>query len=164
MQRRSLVVLGVLMCLAGCSDATDEGAPMVAPDQTSLAHHSAHRGSLTAHERSLATTIARHRQRQVTGTFVGATAYATHGTPFDPGSACDLDKRFLNIRLVWEADANFIHSFMPHSPPDGPRKDLLLTVDPATGHTCEAGAGYRDVGAAAGEALLYGAWPDPADG
>lgn len=132
--------------------------------QPSLVGPSSHRGSLTGRERSLATRLARHQQGKVVGTFIGATAFGTHGTPFDPGSACDLDKHFLNIRLVWKADANFTHSFPPGSPPDGPRKDLLITVDPSTGKVCETGAGYRNVGAAPTETLLYGDWPDPKDG
>ena len=74
-----------------------------------------------------------------------------------------MDKRFLNIRLVWKADANFTHSQLPGIP-DGPRKDLLMTVDQRTHHICETGAGYRNVGAAAGEMLLYGQWPSKADG
>jgi hypothetical protein len=74
-----------------------------------------------------------------------------------------VDKRFLNIRLVWKADANFAHSHLPGIP-DGPRKDLLMTVDQKTHHICETGAGYRNVGAAAGETLLYGHWPSKADG
>jgi hypothetical protein len=41
-------------------------------------------GSLTVAERSEATAIAKHEQRKVTGTFIGATAFITQGTPFDP--------------------------------------------------------------------------------
>jgi hypothetical protein len=54
----------------------------------------------------------------VIGTFIDATAFASH-----------VDRRFVNIRLVWMADANFLHSHPPDSPPDGPRKELLITVD-----------------------------------
>jgi hypothetical protein len=100
----------------------------------------------------------------VIGTFIGATAFVSDGTPFDPGSACDVDRRFVNIRLVWMADANFVHSHPPDSPPDGPRKDLLITVDATSARICAIGAGYRNVGAASSETLLYGEWPDPADG
>ena len=165
MRLRSLVVIGVLMGLMGCGHGADDSARETAPSPTtSTAHPDRHQGTLTARERSLATAMAKRRQRQVIGTFVGATAFVTQGTPFDPGSACDVDKRFLNIRLVWEADANFTHSHPADSPPDGPRKDLVMTVDETTQHVCETGAGYRNVGAAARETLLYGQWPSPADG
>jgi len=100
----------------------------------------------------------------VTGTFVGATAFRTIGTAYDGRSACDVRRPTLTIRLVWQADADFVHSFPPNSPPDGPRKAQLITVDPVTRKVCEAGAAYRNVGAAAGETLLYGRWPDPKDG
>jgi hypothetical protein len=161
---RSVVVVGALVCVVGCGHRADDGLSKLAATQSPTAHLSVQHGSLTADERSLATTIAKRQQRKVTGTFVGATAFATHGTPFDQASACDVDKRFVNIRLVWKADANFTHSYLPNSPPDGPRKDLLVTVDPTTGHICESGAGYRNVGAAASETLLYGQWPSRADG
>ena len=123
-----------------------------------------HQGTLTARERLEATAIAKRQQRKLTGTFVGATAFITHGTPFDRDSACDVDERFLDIRLVWQADANVTHSHLPNSPPDGPRKELLMTVDPTTRHTCETGARYRNVGAAETETLLYGEWPSGANG
>lgn len=119
---------------------------------------------LSRAELSLATRIAKHRQREVTGTFIGATAFATHGTPFDRGSACDTDRRYVNVRLVWKADANFVHGGVAGAPPDGPRKAALITVDAKTGHICESGAMYAHVGAAPYETLLYGQWPDPADG
>ena len=67
-------------------------------------------------------------------------------------------------RLVWKADANFTHSHLPGGPADGPRKDLLMTVDQRTSQICETGAGYRNVGADPGETLLYGRWPSKADG
>jgi hypothetical protein len=163
MRLRSFVVIGLLMCLVGCGPRGDESAPTTAPSRSSSAHPGDHQGSLTAHERSLATAIAKREQRKVIGPFIGATAFATQGTPFDRGSDCDVDKRFLNIRLVWKADANFAHSHLPGIP-DGPRKDLLMTVDQKSHHICETGAGYRNVGAAAGETLLYGHWPSKADG
>lgn len=142
----------------------EQTAPTIAPSRLSSAHPSDHHGSLTARERSLATAIAKREQSKVTGTFIGATAFITQGTPFDRGSDCDVNKRFLNIRLVWKADANFTHSHLPNSPPDGPRKDLLMTVDQRTHDLCETGAGYRNVGATARESLLYGEWPSKADG
>lgn len=142
----------------------EQTAPTTPPSRTSTAQPGDHhQGSLTAPERSLATAIAKREQAQVTGTFIGATAFVTQGTPFDRGSDCDVNKRFLNIRLVWKADANFTHSHLP-GVPDGPRKDLLMTVDQRTRQACETGAGYRNVGADAGETLLYGEWPSKADG
>ena len=162
---RAVVVVGVLTSLVGCGQrAEDHGALKTAPSPSATAHLDVYKGSLTARERTLATAIAKRQQRKVNGTFIGATAFVTQGTPFDRGSACDVDKRFLNIRLVWKADASFTHSHLPNSPPDGPRKDLLMTVEEATHHICETGAGYRRVGAGAHESLLYGQWPSPADG
>ncbi|MGY2876003.1 hypothetical protein ACVW00_003193 [Marmoricola sp. URHA0025 HA25] len=166
MPLRSFGVLGLLICVSGCSQPAREAGSehrSTATPHVSVAQD-AHLGTLTARERSWAARIARREQRKVVGTFVGATAFATRGTPFDPGEPCDLDKRFIDIRLVWSAGANFVHSHTPGSPPDGPRKDLLMTVDPANGHVCQTGAGYRDVGAGDDETLLYGQWPDPADG
>lgn len=163
MRLRSAGVVGVLMCLAGCGNS----APPEVTRQTTphpAVQQRAHQGSLTAQERTLATKIAKRQQREVIGTFIGATAFATHGTPFGPGSACDLAKSLLNVRLVWKADANFVHSHMPNSPPDGPRKGALITVDPTNGHVCVTGAQYREVGADDNETLLYGEWPGPADG
>jgi hypothetical protein len=164
MSLRSAAVAAVVICLAGCSHPVDSVAPRPEPtDHAGAATLPAHRGSLPRDERALATRIAKHQQAKVTGTFVGATAFATYGTPFDRGSTCDVDQRFVNVRLVWEADADFTHGGTPNGPPDGPRKAVLITVDPATGRVCETGARYREVGAADGETLLYGAWPDPAD-
>jgi hypothetical protein len=142
----------------------EQTAPMTAPSRSPSAHPDHHHGALTAQERSLATAIAKREQRKVIGTFIGATAFFTQGTPFDRGSDCGVDKRFLNIRLVWKADANFTHSHKPNSPPDGPRKELLMTVDQRTHDLCETGARYRNVAAAADETLLYGEWPSKADG
>lgn len=165
---RPVGVVAALICLVGCGPGADEAVPT--PVATTAAPHRAparlvdHRGSLSPADRDLATGVARREERKVTGTFVGATAFATRGTPFDRDSACDVDRRFVTIRLVWESDANFVHSHAPGAPPDGPRKDLLITVDPTTGDVCETGAGYRRVGANARETLLYGEWPDPADG
>jgi hypothetical protein len=163
MRLRSFVVVGVLMCLMGCAPRGDESAPTMAPSRSSTAHPGDHQGPLTTQERALTTARAKRQQRTVIGTFIGATAFVTQGTPFDRGSDCDVDKRFLNIRLVWKADANFTHSHLPGIP-DGPRKDLLMTVDQRTHHICETGAGYRNVGPSAGETLLYGQWPSKADG
>jgi hypothetical protein len=117
----------------------EQPAPTTTPTPEPANHH---QGSLTARERSLATAIAKREQAQVRGTFIGATAFVTQGTPFDRGSACDVNKHFLNIRLVWKADANFTHSDLGDGLPDGPRKDLLMTVDQETRQTCETGAGY----------------------
>ena len=165
MRLRSVVALFVsCICVVGCAHRADESASKPAATRSPAAHRPVLQASLTAHEHSLAMKIAKHQQRKVIGTFIGATAFATNGTPFDPGSACDVDKRFVNIRLVWKADANFTHSHVDGSVPDGPRKDALITVDPTTGHICESGAGYRNVGAAASETLLYGQCPNRADG
>lgn len=173
---RAMAVTFVAMALTGCSSGSTGHSPASADGHTgrpgpaitsSASPHvdrRAHLGSLTDTERSEATEIAKRQQRKVTGTFIGATAFITRGTPFDPGSACDTNDRFLNIRLVWKADANFTHGHTPGSPPDGPRKDLVLTVDSLTGRICETGAGYRNVGAEDAETLLYGEWPSKADG
>jgi hypothetical protein len=175
---RAIAVVFLAVMLTACSTggtgqpalSTAAHAPgeqttqTTAPRRSSSAQPGDHHGSLTAQERSLATAIAKREQGKVIDTFIGATAFITQGTPFDQGSDCDLNKRFLNIRLVWNADANFTHSHLPNSPPDGPRKDLLMTVDQRTHGLCETGAGYRNVGAAAGETLLYGHWPSKADG
>jgi hypothetical protein len=59
-----------------------------------------------------------------------------------------------------EGKRDFTHGGVPGGlPPDGPRKALLLAVDPLTGDVCGTSAKYRDVGAAAAETLLYGHWP-----
>src|SRR6476469_7288084 len=79
-------------CAAGgghhlvASPAADDRGPRTS-HPTTLSRTSAprpadrHQGSLTAGERSLATAVAKQEQAQVTGTFVGATAFATWGTP-----------------------------------------------------------------------------------
>jgi hypothetical protein len=173
---RVIALVLVTMSLTACSSGSTgpspgsangrehQAAPTITSSPPSRADGGDHHGSLTANERSEATAIAKRQQRKVTGTFVGATAFVTRGTPFDRGSTCDGEERFLNIRLVWKADANFTHSHFPNSPPDGPRKELLMTVDPTTRQVCETGAKYRNVGAAASETLLYGEWPNKEDG
>lgn len=88
-------------------------APTTAPSWAVSAHPRDHHGSLTDRERSVATAIAKREQRKVIGTFIGAKAFVTRGTPFDRGSDCDVNKPFLDIRLVWKADANFTHSHLP---------------------------------------------------
>jgi hypothetical protein len=105
--------------------------------------------ALSPSEFTLASATARQAESTVTGTFIGATAYVAQGA----------DRCPVHIRLVWKADANFVHGGVPGLPPDGPRKALLLSVDPQTGDVCGTSAKYRDVGAAAGETLLYGDWP-----
>lgn len=174
---RAIAGLFLVVVLTACSAGGAEGpnhspvsqgrtgeALTSAPGPSSEPRAADHRGSLTAGERSLATALARRAQRKVIGTFIGATAFVTRGTPFDPGSVCDVDRLFLDIRLVWKADANFTHSHPPGSPSDGPRKSLLMTVDPATHDVCESGAAYRHVGASDRETLLYGEWPGKAAG
>ena len=176
MRAIALVFVTMTLTLTACSSGStehspgstdgrkDQTAPTLTSSPSSRADRGEHAGSLTAPERSEATEIAKRQQRMVTGTFIGATAFITRGTPFDRGSACDTHERFLNIRLVWKADANFTHSHKPNSPPDGPRKELVITVDQSTRHICETGAGYRKVGADDTETLLYGEWPSKADG
>jgi len=121
-------------------------------------------GSLDGADHALALRIAHEQQRKVKGTFIGATAFTSTGTPFDPQGQCDNGMAYLNVRLVWKADANFVHGGVPGGPPDGPRKALLVTADRGTGKVCEIGAMYRAVGANPGETLLYGTWPNKADG
>jgi hypothetical protein len=156
----------LLLCATGCHHGGGSAQrPVASPSSDEHASpFPTHRGSLSAHEKALATRLAKHQQRAVIGTFIGATAFVTTGTPFDRGSECDVDRPVLNIRLVWEADANFVHSHVDGSPPDGPRKAGLIVVDPRTGQICEVGARYRHVGARPRETLLYGEWPVSADG
>ena len=68
----------------------EQTAPTTAPSRSSSAHPGDHRRSLTPQERSLATAIAKREQSKVIGTFIGATAFVTQGTPFDRGSDCDV--------------------------------------------------------------------------
>ena len=91
--------------------------------------------SLSAYERSVAVRTAKEVQAGVKGTFIGATAIASNGRVpgWDSQHACG-DGRLVRIRLVWKADANFVHSGVPGGPPDGPRKALLVTIDPVTGN------------------------------
>jgi hypothetical protein len=119
---------------------------------------------MTSGDRALATRIARDEQRKVTGTFLGATAFTSAGTPFDPQGQCGNGGPYLNVRLVWKADASFTHGAVPGGPTDGPRKALVFTASPATGEVCGTVAIYRNVGAGPGETLLYGTWPNEADG
>jgi hypothetical protein len=48
------------------------------------------------------------------------------------------DVRLVHLDLVWKKDANFIHSGARGAPRDGPRKALLLTLDPGTGTSAPA--------------------------
>jgi hypothetical protein len=106
--------------------------------------------ALSSSEYAGAVSAAKQVQRTVTGTFIGATAFVVPEAGICP----------VHVRLVWDKDANFVHGGVPgHLPPDGPRKALLLTVNPLTGDVCGTSAKYRDVGPAAGETLLYGRWP-----
>jgi hypothetical protein len=149
--RRAVMVLGVVVAVvlagAGTWVALGRGG--------SPGRH----GSLSAQEYALAVKTARHLQTEVTGTFIGATAFATNGRvrPWDYGHACP-DTRLLHLRLVWKADATFGHAGFG-GPPDGPRKAWLVTVDPHTNGVCEQAAKYRGVGAPSYETLLYGHWP-----
>ncbi len=152
MQGKHLAVVAIcLVALTACG-SSDGAAP------------SSRLGSFDSTDHALALRIAREQQSKVTGTFVGATVFPSTGGPFDPQGQCDHGKSYLNIRLVWDADASFIHGGVPGGPPDGPRKALIITVERGTGAVCEIGATYRDVGANPGETLLYGTWPNRADG
>jgi hypothetical protein len=163
---RDVVVQAAFVRLLGdtLSLYGDDGSPLATferagPDSTPTSRPSNHHGSLSASEYSLAVAAATQIQSKVTGTFIGATAVATGGP----------ERCSLHIRLVWKKDANFVHSHLgqpvgqrsggPGLLPDGPRKALLVAVDPQTGDVCGTGAKYRDVGAAADETLLYGHWP-----
>lgn len=60
------------------------------------------------------------QQRKVAGTFVGATAFTTVGEPYGHDWSFSTDRRPLDIRLAWDADANFVHSHPAFgSAPDG---------------------------------------------
>jgi hypothetical protein len=150
--RRAGVVLAAILALA----AVVVGTWVILGRRDSSGPH----GSLTARESSLATATAKHLQAEVTGTFIGATAFASHGRvhPFSYDQGCP-NTRLVHLRLVWKDDANFTHGAVAGAPRDGPRKAWLVTVDPHTGHVCQSGAKYRDVGAAPRETLLYGNWP-----
>ncbi|MCW2772258.1 MAG: hypothetical protein JWN91_584 [Nocardioides sp.] len=67
------------------------------PRPTADAH-----GSLSEAEYSLATQVAKDRQAEVTGTFIGATAV------IDPDRPCELQ-----VSLVWKRDASFTHGGVP---------------------------------------------------
>lgn len=63
------------------SQARTGETPTSAPGPSSDLRPADHHGSLTADERSRATALARREQRTVIGTFIGATAFVTRGTP-----------------------------------------------------------------------------------
>jgi hypothetical protein len=117
-------------------------------------------GTLSAHEYSLALTEAKKIQANVKGTFIGATAFAGGRVrPFNVGHDCP-DVRLVHVRVVWKRDANFAHLDSPGGAPhDGPRRALLMTLDPKTGDECAGTARYSHVAAAPFETLLYGQWP-----
>lgn len=119
----------------------------------------ADRGSLTGGEYDLAVDTAKQIQGGVEGTFVGATAISSeqHRPPCDEDAGCP-DKRLVYIRLIWNADANFVHSG-PVTRPDGPHKALLIAVDPDTDDIVSRAAAYRSVAPDAAETLLYGHRP-----
>jgi hypothetical protein len=116
-------------------------------------------GSLTAEEYALAVDTAKQVQGEVDGTFIGATAIASgqHRDPCDKDAGCP-DKRLVYLRLVWDADASFVHSG-PVNRPDGPHKALLIAVDPRTQEIAARGASYWSVAAGESETLLYGHGP-----
>lgn len=96
------------------------------------------------------------------GTFVGAVASREVLTrDAQTGTRCRA-RHVLTVRVVWKADANFVHGGVPGAPPDGPLKGALIYVDPSTKHICAQGATYRSLGARPDERLLYGSRPvDP---
>jgi hypothetical protein len=164
----TMMLVGAALAIStGCADSTassahpSDGPSSVAgtptpsgPPRTS--------GDLPRRDLATALRIARHQQRKITGTFVGATAFLSKRSPFAEGSACDRHHRIFTVRLVWEADANFVHGGADLASPDGPRKALLFDVDPRSGEICDTWAKYRAVGARSVETLLYGTWPtDP---
>ena len=172
---RVFLVVALSVTLAACSSTSSEQSTSSSAAQTQAEQHAPtprgtasrppdHPGSLTTRQRSIATRIAKREQAKVTGTLIGATGFVTRGRPRDPGSHCGVNKRFLNVRLVWKADANFSHGSVDNVPPDGPRKEFVVTVNQENLEVCEAESRYRNVGADAGETLLYGKWPATANG
>lgn len=118
--------------------------------------------ALSCSDVALTTRIARQDQARVKGTFVGALASRVLLTRADQSDTGCPTRRVLSVRVVWKADANFVHSGVPGAPPDGPLKGALIYVDPTTKHICAQGATYRSVGARTDEVLLYGNRPvDP---
>jgi hypothetical protein len=109
-------------------------------------------GGLSRGELVRARELVADELRQVRGTFLGATAFASEP---DVDSRCPRG-RVVTVRVVWKADAAFTHSSLPGGPPDGPQKAALTSFVPGTGKVCEAGAMYRDVGPAPGETLVAG--------
>lgn len=145
----AMVALAVTACQAdSSSDTTTE----------SQSQDAANQGGLSADEFARAIEASEQVQSTITGTFVGAVAKAVDepDPDLDPGCA---DERLIRVRLVWMADANFVHGDGPGAPPDGPRKANLVSISAATGEVCSQGAAYRHVGALADEVLLYGSRP-----
>jgi hypothetical protein len=142
----ALAAATTLLVATSCGDSED-GVPAV------------DRGSLSSVEYDLAVDSAKQIQSEVDGTFLGATAIASeqHRPPCDKDAGCP-DKRLVYIRLVWDADASFVHSG-PVTRPDGPHKALLIAVDPDTHDIVSRAAAYWSVAPDAAETLLYGQRP-----
>jgi hypothetical protein len=142
----ALAAATMLLVATSCGDSED-GEP------------AADRGSLSSAEYELAVDSAKEIQSEVDGTFVGATGIASqqHRPPCDKDAGCP-DKRLVYVRLVWKADASFVHSG-PVTQPDGPHKALLIAVDPDTDDIVSRAAAYWSVEPDAAEALLYGQRP-----
>lgn len=147
-----IVPVLLLLCALGEGSCSTEVDRRSADD----GDPSADRGSLTGAEYDLAVDTAEQIQSEVDGTFVGATAIASdqHRPPCDRDAGCP-DKRLVYIRLVWNADASFMHSGEV-TRPDGPNKALLIAVDPDTNDIVSRAAAYWSVAPDPTETLLYG--------
>ena len=150
--RVAALVAVVALTLTACrADSSTETATTSHPTDAAAT------GNLTADEFTRAVEASKEVQSTVKGTFVGAVAKAVDGPDLDLDQGC-ADERLIRVRLVWMADANFMHSGIG-GPPDGPRKANLVSISAATGKVCAQGAAYRNVGALADEVLLYGSRP-----
>ncbi len=116
-----------------------------------------HHGSISDPERAAALKAAHQVQQGVDGTFLVATYRPDAGehAASNTGHDCTRGHTVL-VRLVWKADASFLHGGVPGAPPDGPRKALIVTADATTGTPCLIGASYAHVRPRRGETYLYG--------
>ena len=134
-------VLAVLAVVAGVSG------------RSAFGHH----GSTSDPERAAALTAAHQVQQGVHGTFLVATYRPDAGQQGQSNTGHDCTSgRTVLVRLVWKADANFVHGGADGAPPDGPRKALIVTADATTGTPCLVGASYADDDPRPGELYLYG--------
>src|SRR5690348_6810255 len=112
MRTRVLTLLLLAGVLAGCGN--EGSTPSEAPKAAGSAPSAHQSDGLSRDEFVFATKVAKHEQRRVKGTFVGATARAD-----GPG--------VLQIRLVWDS-AKFTHGGVVGGLPDGPRQALVFTA------------------------------------